>query len=345
MPRERQLINMGSNELVHDALPRMHRTLVDDQGPLEAYPRPEAAVHSIAASLNVDPAGLVVLPGSHVGISFLVADIAQSRHRDLFFSKYEYAAWNTSARLLRMRDCPLPSERLGLIDAAVSAGATNAPSVVALSWPNGPTGRSHTLKEVLDLIHLCRTAGTEVVVDGCYAAFDQGINSLLAAAEAGATVLISSSKMFGIAGLRSALMLTTPERAARVRGLGIEDAVSRPSLAASVQCWTDIERWESVWSDIVTARQSLLDALRQQSLTVPDSGGNFLHLQTPTAEASRRLSAGLAERGYRVKAEMAAPLMHSARFAVGNGQTFESFCLALYDVIDLERENLHAHGS
>jgi cobalamin biosynthetic protein CobC len=105
---------------------------------------------------------------------------------------------------------------------------------------NNPDGRLMPKATLLELAHRAKAAGGLAVVDEAFVDVVGEAHSLAAEVSLGNLVVLRSfGKFFGLAGLRLAFALTSPEIAARLRAALGPWAVSGPAIAMGAAALAD----------------------------------------------------------------------------------------------------------
>lgn len=316
-------VNLSSNELSHPALDDVLRELLDgfDPATLRGYPEQETAVAAAAELVGAASVEEVVLGAGSDGIlRLLQTELHADFDGRLVLQTPNYEAWTTSRTIAGWSVTAVPTPPGATLADRLGPALDAPPSLVVVSWPNGPAGYVPPLAEVEALVDVCATRGHLLVLDGCYSAFVSPESPWRLARLAGPSclVLLSWSKMFGIAGGR--LAVATGDRALtrRLRLHRQEDHVNAYALHALRRTAGLLAAYRPIWLDIAAERDRVRALLRERhGLAVPESGGNFLHLPMRDAAEARELTAALDRAGYRVRDMLdTAGLAHHVRFTV-----------------------------
>ena len=144
---------------------------------------------------------------------------------------------------------------------AASLDALERCGVAIVVNPNNPDGRITSRVELLQLHERLNRRRRLLIVDEAFADFDGADGSLLPALPAaGAVVLRSFGKTFGLAGLRLGFAIASPDVGKRLRAALGRWPVSGPAIAIGTKALVDLD-----WTDAIGARlgkeASRLDAL------------------------------------------------------------------------------------
>lgn len=342
--------NLSSNELIHPVVGHLVGELIAGVRPadLMRYPVQEPAVHAAAGLFGREPECVLLAPGSDSVIRLLMGAARDLFGGRLILQDPNYEAWRTAAAVVGGWSVLNVRKPAGAADAwlprlAEAAEQAAGPSIVAVSWPNGPDGHLPRWDHVHALLNTCREHGHLLVLDGCYAAFAGDYARLAALAGPHCLVLISWSKMFGLAGGRLAVALGAPDAIGCLRAFRQEDHVSAVMLAALEAGAKLLAEYRAVWADVAAGREELRGWLRRAGFESPPSGGNFLHIPLGRAGAAARLTAALSERGFRVRDMTGTPgLDGCVRFTVACGPVRTEFQRVLGPLLDDERREAAA---
>ncbi len=126
--------------------------------------------------------------------------------------------------------------------------------------PNNPDGRITPRAELLELEARLRRRGGLLIVDEAFADFDAASESLAPVLPAGAVVLRSFGKAFGLAGLRLGFAIAPPDIALSLRAALGEWPVSGPAIAIGAKALAD-RAWTDAMGDRLRREAGRLDAL------------------------------------------------------------------------------------
>ncbi|MEO6879530.1 MAG: aminotransferase class I/II-fold pyridoxal phosphate-dependent enzyme [Mycobacteriaceae bacterium] len=183
------------------------------------------------------------------------------------------------------------------IDAALAAGAR----AVLMSHPHNPTGRVWTSDELDALDALAASHGAVVLCDEIHAPLTlsgAGFTPYLAAGERHGVTLVSASKAFNLAGLKSALVVAGSERVATELQAMPEATPYHCGIAgvlASVAAFTEGEPWLDALLTHLESNRALLGQLLTEQLPQvgyePPQAGYLAWLDTRALgpEPARRL--------------------------------------------------------
>jgi histidinol-phosphate aminotransferase len=309
------------------ALDRIRAASNDD---LARYPELYADELRDAVSMRfgVDPECVTTGAGSD--------DVLDSAYRAVYApgAKVSYAAPTFSmvepfARMNGMTSRPVAwPEALDNPEALLA----EAPDLVYVCRPNNPTGSLAPLDWVERLLELRGDSGPLVVVDEAYADFAG--ETLLPRAPEFPKLLIArtTSKAYGLAGLRCGFAVGSPEVALEIEKSRGPYKVSRLAAAAAAVAVRDEERWmEGVVRVCVANRARLHDELVARGMRPMPSHANFILFRAPTGDAKAD-AATLRGAGIGVRPFTDIPgIEQGLRVTVGPWESLEAFLIALDD--------------
>ena len=191
--------------------------------------------------------------------------------------------------------------KAGYAVSETAAPAEAAVTIVVVN-PNNPDGRVLSQAELTSLAAHCATHSGLLVVDEAFADFTPE-TSIVPDLPAGAIVLRSFGKTYGLAGLRLGFAIGAPEPMAKLKAALGPWSVAGPALHVGAQALSDAD-WLAG-----TGRERAQDAARLDALLAPHGrviGGTTLFrlLETPKAAA---LFARLGRHGIYVRRFQNAP--------------------------------------
>jgi histidinol-phosphate aminotransferase len=182
---------------------------------------------------------------------------------------------------------PLRPDATHDLDAMADA-VTGRTKVVVVCTPNNPTGpvvRHDDLERFVEAV----PPSALVVVDEAYVEFvrDPAAARGLELQQRfdNVVVLRTFSKAYGLAGLRVGFLVGHPDVAAAVRKATPPFSVTDVAQAAAVASLEAAEELAARVEEVVQGRAVLLDGLRAQGWTVPDSQANFVWLPSDQGPA------------------------------------------------------------
>lgn len=328
--------NLSSNELHHPRADELVARLVSGFSPsaLIRYPPQQKPVEAVAQLFGYELKNVLLVPGSDAAIRLLLASMSELLPGGIILQAPNYETWTDATDSAKWSIAMVRSEH-GSEASSISAlncAAQQAArlSMVILSWPNGPAGYTPPWGEIERLRDICQQAGHMLVVDGCYAGFTGDPIRVAGLADDGCLVLISWSKLFGLAGGRLAACFGGAQIIEYLRASRIEDHVNALMLHAASRTASVYADFAEVWNDVAARRERLRRWLCTAGIAVPPSGANFLHLPMPDATSATWLSEALSDDGFRTRnMGTVVGLENHVRFTVACGTVGEIFTAAL----------------
>ncbi len=301
-------LNLSSNELVHPDVAAILRSVPAALTPdlLYRYPVTAQTVTALAQYFRSYPDQIVVTPGSDSALRLIC-----NYHRNqtngegtVLLQNPNYAAWEETARLLRLRLRRINSDST---DGAAQtrrllrAARSVSKALIAVSVPNGPIGGCLPQVVLDELAEISHERGHLLVIDSCYQAFHGPLTARVARSGGPVVVVQSLSKSHGLAGARVAVMCGEPTLIARLAAGPLEHSVSGPSLLAARVAIDHHSEFQGIWSEISQVRDKTADLLRACGYRPLPSGGNFITVRLGTAAAAAAITARVSAAGYRIR--------------------------------------------
>ena len=204
------------------------------------------------------------------------------------------------------------------------------PDLVYVCRPNNPTGEQAPLAWVEELLRLRGDAGTFVIIDEAYADFAGETFISRAPEYTGVLVARTTSKAYGLAGLRCGFAVGRRNVVTEVDKSRGPYKVSRLAAEAAAAAIRDEEGWmEGVVGSCLDNRRSVHDALALRGLEPLPSQANFLFVAAPTGRAKDDALA-LRDAGIGVRPFTGVPgVGDGLRVTVGPWDLMEDFLSAL----------------
>ncbi|WP_329576574.1 aminotransferase class I/II-fold pyridoxal phosphate-dependent enzyme [Kitasatospora sp. NBC_01250] len=301
-------INLSSNELIHPAVERLLDAVAREITPglLRQYPRSRAVVDALSAYLHCDGDEFLVTPGSDTALRLVCGYFARRTggRGEVILQQPNYPAWTETAALHGLPLRPVPTTGLdqdAQARALIEAAAGSSGALIAVSAPNGPIGGRLTGEQLDRLAELANERGHLLVIDSCYQVFDGPLTAQLERRGANVLVIQSLSKSHALAGARVAVLCGPTALLAQLAAVPLEHAVSAPALVALTVAIDQHDQFAAIWRELREVRTEAADRLRSWGLPVAPSGGNFLSVQLPSADAAARAAGALSRAGYRVR--------------------------------------------
>lgn len=177
-----------------------------------------------------------------------------------------------------------------------------AAATIVVVNPNNPDGRLFSRAELAELAKRCAARGGLLVVDEAFIDFTQGA-SIVPDLPAGAIVLRSFGKTYGLAGLRLGFAIGAAEQMTRLKAALGPWSVAGPALHVGAQALSDAA-WLARTGEERTGDAARLDALLSPHGRIVGGTSLFRLLETPAAPA---LFARLGRHGIYVRRFQNAP--------------------------------------
>jgi histidinol-phosphate aminotransferase len=216
------------------------------------------------------------------------------------------------------------------ISSAIVEIEKNKPSLTFITTPNNPTGGAVTIDEIQLLADACKSVGGLLVVDEAYAEFSQEISAVTLIAN-NPHVLVSRtmSKAFAFAGARVGYL---------VSDAAVKDAMMIVRLPYHLSALTQAAAQVAIdhraellggVATIISARESVVQELRDMGLTTIPSSANFV-LFTGFKQEAPQLWAAMLEKGVLIRD---VGLSGYLRVTIGNEAENQLFISALKELI------------
>ncbi len=335
-------LNLSSNELIHPGVDAALSAVSAELTPslLRKYPVTAARVEVIAGYLAVDPAELILTPGSDSAIRHVCSYFARraGKSAPVILQDPNYIAWRQSAQLFDSELCPVRLGPLGPDDQAarlIAQAQAMTGGLIAVSVPNGPAGGCLTGEQLDKLGELAVQQEHLLVIDSCYQVFNGELTEQLQRRGPRTLVIQSLSKSHGLAGARISVLCGASELLDDLRAEWLEHAVSGSAMLAAQIAIGQHERLAEIWAEIAGSRDATARVLSTGELKPLPSGGNFLVVRTPGSAIAARATAALSTAGYRIRDLSDLPdLAGCLRFTVADSITMASFVPAFMAAIE-----------
>jgi len=276
------IVKLGSNENPYGPSPRVLEAMGSVRP--ERYPEPERLIDSLADYAGSDPENVLIGAGMDGVMDTVTRLFLDPGDRTVIytptFSYYEILTVTAGADPVFVRrgeNFEVPTE------------VPDGVKIVFICSPNNPTGDLISEK---DLRAIVETTDGVVFLDEAYAEFsDQNFLSLVGEYE-NLVVGRTTSKAFGLAGMRLGYAVAPDWIAKEYRRAAPPFfGVTTPSVAAGIAALDDLDYMRRSVKAIREERDRLWGAIPEFC----PSGGNFLYLET--AEPSGRVAEKMLRRG------------------------------------------------
>jgi histidinol-phosphate aminotransferase len=294
------LAKLASNENLLGPSPRVADAVMAALAQPEIYPDPycETLRAAIGARLAVDPARILVTPGSEALIDYLFRAVLHPGD-SVLLSSPTFPAYEIFGRCAEARFIDVPRlAGFGLDVAAFKVEAAKGPKLMVLCTPNNPTGNAMSGVELGEILAVTPRS-TVVFVDEAYREYHDAFDTLDLLKAWGGTWVSGRtfSKAYGLAGMRVGYGIC-----ASAQLVGYLDRirppfnVAAPSQAAALAAWDDQEHLAHTVALTIAERGRVEAALDVLGVARTDSAANFVFLRAPAgaeATAGRLLQDGL----------------------------------------------------
>jgi len=294
------LAKLASNENLLGCSPKVAGAVLAALASPEIYPDPycETLRAAIGARLAVDPARIVVTPGSEALIDYLFRAVLHPGD-SVLLSSPTFPAYEIFGRCAEARFIDVPRRPGFDLDVeAFKREAAKGPKLLVLCTPNNPTGNALSGVDLGEILAVTPRS-TVVFVDEAYREYDDAFDTLdLLKAWGGAWVSGRTfSKAYGLAGLRVGYgICSSAELVGYLDRLRPPFNVTALSQAAALAAWDDqdhLARTVALTRKELGRVEAALDAMGVERTA---SAANFVFLRAPAgaeATAARLLREGL----------------------------------------------------
>lgn len=291
---------LASNENLLGPSPKVAEAVMAAMAHPEIYPDPysETLRNALATNLAVDPARIVVSPGSEGLIDYLFRAVI-APGETILLSTPTFPAYEIFGRCAEATIIDVP--RLANFDLDVEAfkvEAAKGPKLLVLCTPNNPTGNALTGVDIGEILAVTPLS-TVVFVDEAYREYHEAFNTF-ALLEAWGGPWVSArtfSKAYGLAGLRVGYgVASSAELVGYLDRLRPPFNVTAASQAAALAALADVEHLERTVALTIAERGRVETALAALGIEHTRSHANFVFLKTPAgpeATTERLLQEGL----------------------------------------------------
>jgi len=333
----RPILNLGSNELIHPEVMDLHTDILYDSASqhLNRYPIHIDAVTQCAMTLSRSQDEILFSPGSDAAIRAFAYVLKNMNISRIILPIPSYPAWAQVAAQnnIEVESFALAGKRDIDIDRLIKLIKNGSPSLVVVTAPNAPIGSdSLHIDDLIYIDKLCRSLNSLLVVDLCYAVFNNDIRQINIMTSQMITIF-SASKSFGLASSRIAAITGPTYILQELALFGLENSVSQHALDCFAYALSNWGQYEKIWHDISVIRNNIRTELLYKGMEVPKSEANFLHIVLPT-EKAEDIYYSLLKHGIRTKINTAIPWNTSIRFTIADHPMME---LALSTIINTWR--------
>ncbi|WP_329334147.1 histidinol-phosphate transaminase [Streptomyces sp. NBC_01352] len=287
---------LASNESHFAPLPSVQQVVQNAARTVNRYPDMTSTRlrEEIGAFLQTDPGHIAVSPGSVGALQQLMTSFCDEGD-EVVFAWRSFEAYPILVRLAGARPVPVPltADEEHDLD-AMAAAITDRTRMVLLCVPNNPTGVGMTQADLVAFLD--RVPPTVlVVVDEAYAEYVDSPGHAAALSlldeRSNVCVLRTFSKAYGLAGLRVGYAVGPAHVADGLRRAALPFGVSAPAQEAAIASLAAAGELHTRVTALVRERRRVVDAVRDQGWSVPDSQANFFWLRANGRPLSRLLTA------------------------------------------------------
>ncbi len=314
-----EIVKLGSNENPYGPSPKVFEAIGSVRP--ERYPEPERLIDALADYAGTGPENVLIGAGMDGVMDTLTRLFLDPGDRTLIytptFSYYEILTVTAGADPIFVRR----GESF-----EVPTDLPKGVKIVFICSPNNPTG---DLIAEDDLRSIVETTEGIVFLDEAYAEFSDQNFLAMAAEYENLVVGRTTSKAFGLAGMRLGYAVAPDWIAKEYRRAAPPFfGVTTPSVAAGIAALGDIEHMRRS----VKAIREERDRLREAIPAFRPSGGNFLYLETD--EPSGKLAERLLRKGVIIRDcfSFRGAGDHAVRVTVGTPEENDRFLEAYGDV-------------
>jgi len=275
---------LSSNENPYPPLPGVLEAAIAAAGSMNRYPDMgcSALTDELATRFGV-PAAHVATGCGSVGVAQQLLQVTSGPGDEVIYAWRSFEAYPIITRISGATavQVPLDAEERHDLDAMADA-VTDRTRLIFVCNPNNPTGtvlRRAALERFLDRV----PSDVLVVLDEAYREFirdaevPDGVD--LYRDRPNVAVLRTFSKAYGLAGLRVGFAIAHEPVAAALRKTAVPFGVSQLAQDAAVASLQAEDELLGRVGSLVCERKRVVDALRAQGWTVPETQANFVWLR------------------------------------------------------------------
>jgi histidinol-phosphate aminotransferase len=280
---------LAFNHGILTALPRLA---------LATYPEAAACYRKLSDWLGVDPAHLMLTPGSDGAIRLVFEAFVENGdavvHTNPTFAMYPVYCQMFGARAVPVDYARTEAGPLLQSEQIIEALRQHAPKLCCLPNPDSPTGTVLAPEEVSKILAVCEELGTILLIDEAYHPFYEWTAVPWTAASRNLVVARTFAKAWGVAGLRMGYAVGHPQTMAVLHKMRPMYEVGTLAVDfMSVMLGHVPVMLESV-ARIKAGKASFVSAMRDLGFDVLPTHGNFVHVAF--GEAGRGIHAGLSKK-------------------------------------------------
>ncbi|WP_067549236.1 aminotransferase class I/II-fold pyridoxal phosphate-dependent enzyme [Nocardia crassostreae] len=274
-------LDLSNNALPFAPLPSVRKAIEAEVDRAADYP--SAAYGplrtAIAEFVGCGPDQVIVGPGSVGVLGYVLRRIAGDSGRVVFavpaFDAYERVVAEAGGTAIPVPGTGIRWQRL---DSMVAAAGDDAAAILICS-PHNPTGEQVRPEEI-EIVLSAVPRHTVVVVDEAYIDIDHTGDAAavlrLTRSHSNLVVLRTSSKAYGLAGLRVGYAVGDSDLIGACRTAALPFGVNRLAVAAAIASLDVCNELAAQVDSVVRCRSLFSASMRARGIAVPESCGNFL---------------------------------------------------------------------
>jgi len=302
---------------------------------LNRYPDPHQVDLRTAVSklLGINANKLFFGVGSDEIIDLLIRIFCDPKEDQVMLLEPTYGMYKVACDINNVETVsPLLSDSFQIDFAEVEKYYNNTVKIIFVCSPNNPTGN---LLDKNDILRLCKTYNSIVVVDEAYIDFSEPTASLINEVEnyRNLVVMRTFSKAWGLAGVRLGFCAADEEIISylfKVKAPYNINALTRYAVLNSIK---NNQKKESIVSVIISERVRVENELRNISsiITVYPSDANYLLVRLPNAKDIQRQ---LAEKGIVIRDRSSQPKLDNClRITIGTEEENDALLSELKNLL------------
>ena len=302
---------------------------------LNRYPDPHQVDlrNAVATLLNVDANKLFFGVGSDEIIDLLIRIFCEPKEDIVMLLEPTYGMYKVACDINAVETvAPLLNDSFQIDFAEVEKYYSDKVKIIFVCSPNNPTGN---LLNKNDILRLCKTYNSIVVVDEAYIDFSEASASLINEVEnySNLVVMRTFSKAWGLAGVRLGFCVANEEIISylfKVKAPYNINALTRYAVLNSIR---NEEKKEKVVTAIINERFRVENELKnmKQITKVHPSDANYLLIRLPNAKEVQKQ---LAENGIIIRDRSSQPKLNDClRITVGTKEENDELLIKLKDIL------------
>lgn len=307
---------------------------------LNRYPDPHQVNlrNSVSKLLNVEANKLFFGVGSDEIIDLLIRIFCEPKEDQVMLLEPTYGMYKVACDINNVETVsPLLNDSFQIDFAEVERHYSGKVKIIFVCSPNNPTGNMINKN---DILRLCKTYNSIVVVDEAYIDFSEPTASLINEVKnyRNLVVMRTFSKAWGLAGVRLGFCATDEEIISylfKVKAPYNINALTRYAVLKSI---ANEEKKKSVVSAIISERLRVENELKNISAitTVFPSDANYLLIRLPNAKKTQKK---LAEKGIVIRDRSSQPKLNDClRITIGTKEENDALLSELKNLLQDKEE-------